>query len=105
MSNRFTITLFFIFALSCRCLANHGLNALPDEKQIAAFFAYIIGIHLISIFAYLRRILWLRVVCGILYIPVLVLPYLLSVFSPYTGIFIFLLVMSFYIFVIVRKRK
>ncbi len=105
MANKFKVTLFFLIVINSQCLANHGLNALPDERQIAGFFAYILGVHVLSIFAFLRRLIWLRVVSGVLYAPVLVLPLLLSFFSPLAGVLIFTLVIAFFVFVIVRKRK
>lgn len=91
--------LFSLFALNM-----NGGGSFIDERMVLLALFCIAFIHILCLIAYYRRIVWLRVVCVVLYLPVFAIPIVLSGFD--SG-FLLLLVptIAFYVFTIVRTRK
>jgi len=104
MKKRSVAVIIFFFAFCSSCFAGGIKGPLFDERIITFGIVTIVVVHILCIFAYLSRTLWLRVLCGVLYLPLLLVPLLLSFFEP--GFVILLLAMlAFYIFLILIKRK
>lgn len=75
-----------------------------DEETITLFVTGIILVHLLVIGAYVSKILWLRVVAGVLYLPVFLIPLVLTSFSS-GFILVFIPPLLFFYFMIVKERK
>lgn len=90
--------LFFFFQL------NMNGGGFIDEETITLFVMGIILIHLLCIGAFVSKILWLRIVSGILYLPVFLIPLALTSFSS-GFILVFIPPLLFFYFMIVKERK
>ncbi len=95
--------MFATFLFSLFLLNMNGASFI-DDSTIAFVVIYFILIHLFCIVAYKQRSSLLRVVCGILYLPILLITLFLCSLS---GVFMFFFVpaLIFYIFTIVKARN
>lgn len=75
-----------------------------DEDTITLFVMSIILVHLLVIGAYISKILWLRVVAGVLYLPVFLIPLVLTSFNAGFAL-VFVPPLLFFYFMIVKERK
>src|SRR4051812_13795823 len=100
MISRFKGILFFLFAVSLPFLTGcMKKNNTITDTGVAFIFVFIALIHIISIWAYLGRIQWLRLVCSVLYVPVFLFPLALTLFNP-IFVVLFVPLAAFYVFVI-----
>ena len=75
-----------------------------DEDTITLFVMSIILVHLLVIGAYISKILWLRVVAGVLYLPVFLIPLVLTSFNAGFAL-VFVPPLLFFYFMIVKERN
>lgn len=75
-----------------------------DEDTITLFVTSFILVHLLVIGAYISKILWLRVVAGVLYLPVFLIPLVLTSFNS-GFVLVFVPPLLFFYFMIVKERK
>lgn len=94
----------FLALLTFNCFAGGIKGPLISDEALNALLIGIIMIHLGCIAAFVTRNTVLRVLFGVLYLPVLIVPLLLSVLSAFFLI-LFIPVSVFYYFTIIRKRK
>lgn len=106
MPNKHKFLIFLLLAISLPCSANHGVEALGAFVVMAAIVIVVVAliIHGICITAYRRRSKPLRIVGGILYVPILLLLFRLSGFNP--GFILLLLpALAFFYFIIIKEKK
>ena len=104
MINKYKTILFFLVALNIPCFAGGLKGNLVDDKTITFIILGIILIHIASVAAYYGRIVWLKVVCGILYMPIFAIPLVLSIFNIGFAL-LFFPTIAFFAFIIATKRK
>lgn len=104
MINKYKAILFFLVALNIPCFAGGLKGNLIDDKTIAIIVLAVILLHIVSVMAYYSRIVWLKVICGVLYMPVFAIPLILSIFNIGFALLLFPMV-AFFAFIIATKRK
>lgn len=103
-TNKHLLFLFLWLAVSTPCFAGGIKGPLIDEETVVLFVCIIVAIHLFSVIAYYQRITWLRVICGVLYLPIFLTPLILSLLHPAFTL-LFIPTIGFYVLIIARKRK
>ena len=85
-----------------RCLANNNIG--PSEETINFLILYVILIHVFSLIAYFLRVNWLRIICVVLYVPIIICSILILVIS-FKLVPVFFITSIFYYLIIIKKRK
>ena len=82
----------------------NGSGGFISDGTIVGSIVYLIVVHVACVSAYVQKTGWLRLLCGILYLPVFLILFVMTAFD---GGFIVLLIPAilFYTFTIIRTRK
>lgn len=106
MPAKYKASLLFFLCADLPCFAG-GLKGGPfiSDAMIYAFIGYLVFVHGLGIVTFVLRKLWLRIVAGILYLPVFLVVVGLFFISPIIGIAGLLFAMAFLIFLIIWPRK
>lgn len=106
MPTKYKATFLLLLASALPCFAG-GLKGGPfiSDTMIYVFFGYLIFVHGLGIVTFVLRKLWLRIVSGILYLPVFLVVVGLFFINPLIGVAALLFAMVFLIFLIIWPRK
>ncbi|MES2679871.1 MAG: hypothetical protein V4635_08305 [Bacteroidota bacterium] len=104
MNNKLKALLFFLLVFTTPCFAGGIKGPLISDEAIATIVICIVLVHIFSIVAYVGKVLWLRVLCGVLYLPIFLIPLGLMFFEEGFAL-LFIPTVLFYIFTIVKTRK
>lgn len=105
MLNKNKIVLFFLIALGLPASANmNGVSGASILEFLFMVLALIVLVHVIAVIAYKRRIKWLRIISGILYLPILF--GLLKLIESSSFFLILLLgAAAFFYFIIIKEKE
>ncbi|MCA6363314.1 MAG: hypothetical protein IM638_09765 [Bacteroidetes bacterium] len=104
MTKKLTLTLFLLVGITIPCFAG-GIKGdlIPDELLWGALIWFILA-HVLGIIGFITRTLWVRVIAGLLYGPVLLVPLLLGfLYLPLALLAIPPIL--FFVFLIIRQKK
>ena len=96
-----TAQMSFLFSFF---MLNMNGGGFISDGLITTVILFVILAHVVSIAAYYFKITWLRVLCGILYLPVFLVPFVMFLFLP-ASILLYIPLFIFYYYFILRERK
>lgn len=104
MTKKLTLTLFLLLGITIPCFAGGIKGDLITTQQITFIICWFILAHVLGIIGFITRTLWVRIVAGILYGPVMLVPLLLGfLYLPLALLAIPPIL--FFVFLIIRQRK
>jgi hypothetical protein len=105
MQARYKATLLLLCCTALPCFAGGIKGPLISDTAIYVFVFYVIIAHALGIVTFVVNKLALRIVAGILYAPVFLIPIAIFFFSPLFGIITLLFALAFFIFMIIIPRN
>jgi hypothetical protein len=104
MNKKLTLTLFLLLGITIPCFAG-GIKGdlIPDELLWGALIWFILA-HVLGIVGFITRRLWVRIMAGVLYWPVMLVPLLLGFLYLPLALLAFPPIL-FFVFMIIRNRK
>lgn len=105
MQPRFKATLLLLCSSALPAFAGGIKGPLISDTAIYGFVFYVIIAHVLGIVTFIVNKLALRIVAGIIYAPVFLIPVALFLFSPLIGAITLLFALAFFVFMIIIPRK
>lgn len=104
MKTKRSLLSLFLIVCAIPCFAGEIKGSLVSDEMVAGFFIYLFFAHFLGILAFYFRVVWLRVLSGLIYLPVLAIPVLLFFLHASFGLLL-IPTLAFFVFLIVRRRK
>jgi hypothetical protein len=87
------------------CYAGGIKGSFFSNQDIQFFWLMAIAIHVFAIIGYLLRARWLKIICGILYLPLLMVAFGGIFFQNPTGIIVIPMLCFYYYFIIKARNS
>ncbi|MCU0434668.1 MAG: hypothetical protein MUC87_14530 [Bacteroidia bacterium] len=94
----------FLLISAIPAFAGGMKGGLIDDDMILPFWIWVVLTHALGVTAFIFRKLWLRILAGVLYIPMLLIPLVPAIFFPPFALLVIPAIL-FLVFMIIRKRK
>jgi hypothetical protein len=89
---------------SVACSAGGIKGSFFSDKDIQFFWLMAIAIHVVAIIGYLLRTRWLKIICGVLYLPLFVVAFGAIFFQSPLGLIV-IPMLWFYVYIIIKARN
>jgi hypothetical protein len=103
MNRKISILILIMFT-SIFCFAGGMKGPLFNDEDILHMWLIAIGIHILAFVGYYCKARWLKIICGILYLPLFLVATVAGLLNP--QVLVILIFMGiFYNYVIIKRRS